>query len=117
MEGEKKTWVTDECVVCMNTPPTHVFSPCHHCCCCSDCADSVVAAKMPCPLCRQAIVSKHNRLLPEATERVPLVEVASFRLDRRNDYLYHLPSRIIGRAMNAATPEDTVHVLMGHMRL
>lgn len=87
MEEEKKTFVTEECVVCLSEPPAHVFSPCYHCCCCANCANSVVEAKMACPLCRQVIVRKYEYLMPEAMEPVPLVEVAEFKLERRTEYV------------------------------
>ena len=48
---------SDECVICLEAPPTHVFHDCQHLCTCAKCCDQVQKAKLHCPLCRRDILS------------------------------------------------------------
>lgn len=47
---------------------------------------------MACPLCRQVIVRKYQYLIPDSMERVPLAEVAEFKMDRRSEFMAALRS-------------------------
>jgi hypothetical protein len=41
------------CVVCWDSPTSHVFIPCGHLCACSQCAGAIMASEKPvCPMCR-----------------------------------------------------------------
>ena len=53
------------CVVCMEAPKTHLFSPCNHLCVCVDCAALVMGRRRKCPICRAPAV---------AAEKVVVVE-------------------------------------------
>jgi Zinc finger, C3HC4 type (RING finger) len=48
---------SDECVICLEAPPTQVFHDCNHLCTCTKCCDQVQKAKLHCPLCRRDILS------------------------------------------------------------
>eukprot|EP00656_Telonema_subtile_P017151 TRINITY_DN19148_c0_g1_i2.p1 TRINITY_DN19148_c0_g1~~TRINITY_DN19148_c0_g1_i2.p1 ORF type:complete len:322 (-),score=77.45 TRINITY_DN19148_c0_g1_i2:229-1194(-) len=58
-------WDSDEideelaCVVCMESPKTHIFIPCFHKCVCSDCASMIQRAPdaQGCPMCRKPFES------------------------------------------------------------
>ena len=41
-----------ECVVCMDAPKTHSFTPCGHHCACKGCAENVMRRDKKCPYCR-----------------------------------------------------------------
>ena len=43
-----------ECIVCMDTRPTHVFAPCGHYCVCEICCYEIMRTTRKCPLCRRA---------------------------------------------------------------
>jgi hypothetical protein len=43
------------CVMCVDNPTTHAFSPCNHFCVCESCATGVLSSGK-CPLCRSKIV-------------------------------------------------------------
>ena len=44
-----------ECVVCWANHASIVFSPCGHLCTCASCAQPLLEASLPCPLCRLPI--------------------------------------------------------------
>ena len=46
---------SEECVICLDSPPTQVFHACMHVCTCLKCCGEVQKAKLHCPLCRQGI--------------------------------------------------------------
>lgn len=48
-------FVSNDCVVCMDSDSARIFLPCKHKCCCSGCSSKIVQAKMDCPLCRSPI--------------------------------------------------------------
>ena len=41
-----------ECIVCMDAPRTHSFTPCGHHCACKACAENVMRRDKKCPYCR-----------------------------------------------------------------
>ncbi|KAK9819040.1 hypothetical protein WJX74_009677 [Apatococcus lobatus] len=45
------------CIICLDQPACVAFKPCSHCVTCTACAELVVQAKQPCPLCRSSAVS------------------------------------------------------------
>lgn len=45
------------CIVCLDCPVTVIFNPCGHCVTCAGCAELLVKAKQPCPLCRGPAVA------------------------------------------------------------
>lgn len=45
------------CIICLDQPSNVVFQPCSHCVTCEACAQLVVQARQPCPLCRGPSVS------------------------------------------------------------
>lgn len=45
----------EECVVCLDGPPTKLLNPCKHKCMCDDCYRVVMQGNAECPLCRAAI--------------------------------------------------------------
>ena len=57
---------TMECAVCMDADITHVCVPCGHIALCGTCAESMLAADAPCPLCRAAVSSVMRVYLPSA---------------------------------------------------
>jgi hypothetical protein len=72
-----EVFTSEECVICTETAPELTFDPCHHRCCCGDCYALIEKAHMPCPLCRQGIVSvlsahadKEDKVVPVAPERL-----------------------------------------------
>ena len=40
------------CIICLDQPSSVTFHPCRHSVTCSACAQLVMAARQPCPLCR-----------------------------------------------------------------
>ena len=44
----------DECVVCMEAPPTHASVPCGHRCICAGCV-SRAGLELQCPICRASV--------------------------------------------------------------
>lgn len=81
----------DECVICLDHPPTSVFYPCRHRCCCTSCGELVEKSKMTCPLCRarisEVLVFEGN-ILPSSAIGPDEIEV--FKRERREDYIKQL---------------------------
>lgn len=44
------------CIVCLDSPASVTFDPCNHCATCAGCAELVMKAKQPCPLCRTPVI-------------------------------------------------------------
>lgn len=45
------------CIICLDQPASAVFNPCSHRVTCAACAQLVIDARQPCPLCRGSLVS------------------------------------------------------------
>ena len=82
------SYVLEECVICMDKPPSQIILPCHHVCVCEDCARSVQELKMECPLDRGEI-SAITLWVPEEAKPAPILEldVVEFKQKRRQDYV------------------------------
>ena len=48
---------SNECVVCMDAPKTHILVPCFHKCLCEECAERIPVGGH-CPVCRAVVISK-----------------------------------------------------------
>ena len=46
---------SDGCIVCWAADPALIFQPCGHICCCVLCAEPMLTAGTPCPICRAAV--------------------------------------------------------------
>lgn len=46
---------SEECVICLDLPPSIVFCPCGHYVCCEDCSSQLLKSKGSCPICRSVI--------------------------------------------------------------
>ncbi len=48
------------CAMCLDAPVAAALRPCFHAAFCADCAESVVRARMPCPICRAAVAGSQR---------------------------------------------------------
>ena len=47
---------THECVVCMDSKKSHALVPCGHMCVCKKCAETILATRQLCPVCRALVL-------------------------------------------------------------
>jgi hypothetical protein len=89
MSESKVLFCAEECVICLEKPPCQIILPCRHICVCEECAASVLALKMGCPLDRGDI-SEISHWVPEGdVEPAPILEedVVEFKTTRRENYV------------------------------
>lgn len=66
----------NECVICTTYPPSIIFNPCRHLCCCSGCSIRV----LKCPMCREVI---HHRSFSSGQ----VMEDENWKLISKNEIL------------------------------
>lgn len=92
----------DECVVCLEQPPTSVFAPCRHRCCCTPCSELIEKSKQPCPLCRTPIsdvyVYKDRKAVEDVVLSIDPNDIEVFKNERREEYVKSLKISVTGDA-------------------
>ena len=46
----------ETCIACLDWPACVTLTPCNYCTTCTSCAELVMKAKQPCPLCRTPVI-------------------------------------------------------------
>jgi len=91
---------SNECVICMDSPSTHLFEPCNHAITCQVCSDQVVNAKITCPICRHLIenVTTIKEYEYEYTKKLSKLQLDDFVENYRGTYLKRLQSTVASNA-------------------
>lgn len=88
MKSEGPLFQLAECVICLETKPNYIITPCNHMCLCATCSETLLKLNMSCPLDRGEI-SAITEWSPEAVTPAPILEqdVVEFKTKRRENYV------------------------------